>query len=99
MAVELLTIFFHCGDSLAIKIAIVILEVCGKKLSQIHEDTLNVVFDRVCKLLNNEELYEEVNNIVFMLFISSEYIYLFLPFSCYSYLGLKICYKNDCWYL
>ncbi|XP_022168926.1 pre-mRNA-splicing factor CWC22 homolog isoform X2 [Myzus persicae] len=62
VAVELLTIFFHCGDSLAIKIAIVILEVCGKKLSQIHEDTLNVVFDRVCKLLNNEELYEEDAN-------------------------------------
>lgn len=45
----------------SIKIALVILEICGKKLKEVHKDFLNELFDKMLNFYNNEELNEEVN--------------------------------------
>jgi len=61
LAIEILTNLLEKQDILSIDIAIVLLEICGKKISEAHKDILNEVFDNILNFLNNRQLNTEVN--------------------------------------
>jgi len=61
LAIEILINFLEEQSIFSIKIAIVLLEICGKKISEAHKDILNEVFDNMLNFLNNQQLEAEVN--------------------------------------
>ncbi|XP_029344696.1 pre-mRNA-splicing factor CWC22 homolog isoform X2 [Acyrthosiphon pisum] len=60
------------NDIFPIKIAIVLLKICGKKISEAHKDLLTEVLDDMLIFLNNEELNAEVRNDVKLILILQE---------------------------
>lgn len=63
LAIELLTLLDKSLSVITIEIAIVILEVCGKKLNEIFEKKIYDIFDKLHYILYNENLDERVINI------------------------------------
>ncbi|XP_060857782.1 pre-mRNA-splicing factor CWC22 homolog isoform X2 [Metopolophium dirhodum] len=62
LAIEILTNFLEEQHIFSIKIAIVLLEICGKKISECHKDILNEVFDNMLNFLNDKQLEAEEEN-------------------------------------
>jgi hypothetical protein len=65
LAIELLTLLDESSTEITIEIAIVILEICGKKLNEIYGKKMNGVFDKLNYILYNENIDERVNNIYY----------------------------------
>ncbi|XP_025417781.1 pre-mRNA-splicing factor CWC22 homolog isoform X1 [Sipha flava] len=62
LAIELLTLLDESSTEITIEIAIVILEICGKKLNEIYGKKMNGVFDKLNYILYNENIDERIQN-------------------------------------
>lgn len=63
LAIELLTLVVKSLTAVTIEIAIIILEICGKKVNEVHQRDINDIIKGFRYILQNEEIDERVINI------------------------------------
>lgn len=68
LAIELLTLLIgSMQTAVSIEAVIVILEVCGKKVSDVHKKRMDAILDILHSISLNEQLHEKVNENLFNL--------------------------------
>lgn len=67
LAIELLTLLLgSLQTAVSIEAAIVILEICGKKVSEVHKKRMDAILDIMHSISLDEQLHEKVNENLFL---------------------------------
>lgn len=67
LAIELITLLLgSTRTAVSVEAAIVILEICGKKLSEIHKKRMDGILDVMHSISLDEQLHEKVNENIFL---------------------------------